>query len=72
VTIVLPALDATGNTLGESPLSIEVVHSVAEPPTLLDPMGAVGAAPLVFFSRKAWNKKRTRPTKLREDSVNCL
>jgi hypothetical protein len=31
VDIVLPALDGTGKTLGERPLSIEVVRTVREP-----------------------------------------
>ena len=56
VNIVLPALDATGNTLGESPLSIEVVHSVAEPSALAQLLGTFSEGLLLFFLSHLWKK----------------
>jgi hypothetical protein len=49
VNIVFPALDAIGNTLGEGPLSIEVLNGVPEPSVLLQLLGALCALPLVVF-----------------------
>ncbi len=48
VNIVFPAVDAIGNTLGESPLSIEVLHGVSEPPVLLLLTAAFSAFVFLF------------------------
>jgi hypothetical protein len=66
VNIVLPAVGATGNTLGASTASIEVLHAVPEPTELRLLFWASGL-PLIFFSHgkkagmaalRAWKKSR--------------